>query len=162
MPYAWLRKVLPLLGLTYVLAGFAATRVQGYEIFPFFCWFLFPVAPNVEERYALMVEQIGGRTLDPATDFQELDLVEDPHAMDVWFSVQALGGAIESGDTELERRIRERLEANFLPKPSRYAIERVSFDPLERWTTGAIRHREHVETFTSTTGCEASPWAYAR
>lgn len=162
MRYATLRRALPGALWVYLVAGFMAAAAPGFEVFPFFCWFLFPVTPNVEERYELTVERLGDQTWTEPVSYQSLDLVEDPHAMDLWFSTQALGDAIQANDLKRVSEIRRRLEANFLPAPSRYGVDRVRFDPLERYRTGEVRQRQRLATFTSSTGCTRIPWAYAR
>jgi len=81
--------------------------------------------------------------------------------MDLWFSVRALGYALEAEDADTVRTIRSRLEANFLPAPSRYGVDRVIFDPMVRYRTGEVRSRERIATFTSSTGCARIPWASA-
>jgi hypothetical protein len=157
--YRALRRWLPRLFGAYLVAGFLAVSAPGFEVFPFFCWFLFPVAPNTVERYALVVEAWGGMPVTPPTTFQALDVVEDPHAMDAWTSIQALGRAVEAGDADRVARLRRRLEMNYLPAPSRYRLVRRTFDPLERWRTGRIRSEQILQTFASDEGCAEVPWA---
>lgn len=159
MPYRRLRRLLPALGGAYLVLGFCAAAAPGFEVFPFFCWFLFPITPNVEERFALSVHEIGGRRFEEPVEFQSLDVIEDPHAMDVWFSVQALGQAVVDDNAREAERIRRRLEANFIPSPSRYTVDQVTYDPIERWRQGTVRSRTTLAVFTSSTGCTRSPWA---
>ncbi len=161
MRYRTMRRLLPRLGAAYLaLAGLALTA-PGFEIFPFFCWFLFPVTPNVERRYELMVSQIGGRPVDPPAEYQSLDLVEDPMAMDLWIATQDLGRAVKAGDDARIRGLRQRIELNFIPAPNRYTLQRVTYDPLERWRHGAVRARENVAEYTSATGAASIPWTFA-
>jgi len=160
--YRVLRRLLPGALAVYLVAGFAAAAAPGFEVFPFFCWFLFPIAPNVETRHELVVERLGDRTWPKPVSYRSLDLIDDPFAMDLWTSVQALGAAVERGDGAAARHLRTRLEANYLPAPSRYGIDRVTFDPLERYRTGAVQDRQRIATFTSSTGCSEIPWASGR
>jgi hypothetical protein len=160
--YRSLRRLLPVALWTYIALGFAAAAAPGFEVFPFFCWFLFPLTPNVETRYELMVERMGDEAWADPVNYQELDRVEDPHAMDLWVAVQALGAAIERDDEDAVPRARRMLEANFIPGPSRYGVDRVRFDPLVRFRTDEIEDRARIATFTSSTGCTRIPWAYAR
>jgi len=160
--YRGLRALLPRAWGAYLVAGFLAAAAPGFEVFPFFCWFLFPVTPNVEERFELQVEQLGDRKWSEPQSYQALHLVEDPFAMDLWVSVQALGRALEAGDESRVAAIRRRLEANFLPAPSRWGVDRVRFDPLERYRRGVVEDRVRVATFTSSTGCVRIPWASGR
>ena len=161
MRYRTTRRVLPWLGGGYVLLGLLATMAPGFEIFPFFCWFLFPVTPNVETRYELMVSEIGGRRLPAVTEYQSMDLVEDPMAMDLWIAVQALGRAEADDDRDQIKTLRARIELNFLPAPNRYRLDRVTFDPIERWRDGTVRARAPVATYSSSVGAARIPWTYA-
>ncbi|MEM7678325.1 MAG: hypothetical protein AAF449_20220 [Myxococcota bacterium] len=161
MRYDRLRWLLPQIGIGYVALGLVATAVPGFEIFPFFCWFLFPVTPNVETRYELIVTAMGGRSLPVPTEYQSLDVVEDPMAMDLWIAVQDLGKALAIDDQPRVDMLRSRIELNFLPAPNRYRIERVTFDPLERWHDGTVKERASIAAFTSSTGVSRIPWTYA-
>ena len=161
MRYRTMRRRLPQLGALYVVLGLLATMAPGFEVFPFFCWFLFPVTPNIETRYELVVSEIGGRSLTPPAEYQSMDLVEDPMAMDLWIAVQDLGRAEENDDTDAVGRLRRRIELNFIPAPNRYRLDRVTFDPLERWRDETVRKRETVAAYTSSVGATRIPWTYA-
>lgn len=143
----------------YLVAGALAVLAPGFEVFPFFCWFLFPITPNTVQHYALELQTVGGQPVSAGTTFQTLHLVQDPQAMDVWVSTQALGKAQEAGDAATVDRIRRRLEANFLPAPSRYRLVKKTFDPLERWETGK-EQTEVIADYAAPTGCQRSPWAF--
>lgn len=127
----------------------AAARPPTYEVFPFFCWFLFPIAPNVEERYALRVAELGGARVVPPTWLEELDVLDDPWAMDAHWTIQALGRAVEAGRSDDVRTLRRRLEAHFLPTPARYELVRIRFEVLERWREGRLRQTIPVARFRS-------------
>ncbi|MGF1511185.1 MAG: hypothetical protein ACFB9M_16960 [Myxococcota bacterium] len=157
--YRRLRSWFPRLLSSYILAGLMATAVPGFEVFPFFCWFLFPITPSVEDRYALEILTLGGRSVHPPALFQDLDLVEDPFAMDAWTSIQALGRAFERGDMGAVHTLQRRLQMNFLPAPSQYRLVRLRFDPLERFRTGRIQQRKALWTVTASVGCTEIPWA---
>lgn len=154
-----MRRWFPRMLGAYLVAAFAATSAPGYEVFPFFCWFLFPVAPNQVERYALLVEELAGRPVDPPRSFQKMHLVAEPHAMDAWTSVQALGRAVEAQDEARIRMLRTRIEMNFLPPPSRVVLVKRRFDPLVRYKTGRIDAETRLAVFTSSHGCSEIPWA---
>ncbi|MEM1023976.1 MAG: hypothetical protein AAGD10_00035 [Myxococcota bacterium] len=158
MSYRFVRAWLPRLLPAYVLAGMLASAAPGFEVFPFFCWFLFPITPTVETRYELQVEALAGEALDEPTPFRRLHLVAEPHAMDAWTAIQALGRALEAQDEAEVRRLRRRLEDGFLPGPSRYAVMRVIFDPVERWRGAPDRHRRRLARFETEGGCREVPW----
>ena len=161
MSYRTMRRLLPRLGAGYLALAIAATAAPGFEVFPFFCWFLFPVTPNVEARYELVVSQIGGRPIQPPREYQTMDLVEDPMAMDLWIATQDLGRAAVAGDAARVQALRQRIELNFIPAPNRYALERVTYDPLERWRDGTVRDRQTVAEYSSTVGSTSIPWTFA-
>lgn len=158
MSYRFVRIWLPRLLPAYVFAGMLASAAPGFEVFPFFCWFLFPVTPTVETRYELEVERLGGQALAEPTPFRKLHLVAEPHAMDAWTAIQALGRALRDEDPAEVTRLRRRLEANFLPGPSRYQVVEVVFDPMERWRGEADRGRRVLARFDAEGGCREVPW----
>jgi len=134
----------------------AAAWPPKHEVFPFFCWFLFPIAPGLEERYAVEVREVGGRPLSEPRWLEELGILEDPWAMDAHWTVQALGRAVDAGDEEAVAALRTRLEANFLPTPATYNVTRVRFDVLERWHTGRLRSVDRLARFE--TDAPPPPW----
>lgn len=159
MSYWRLRRWLPRLGGAYVVAGLLAAAAPGFEVFPFFCWFLFPIVPGDEPRYELVVSEHAGTTVTPPADVQTLSVVRDPMAMDLWLATQRLGVALADGDTAAVARERRLIEANFVCAPSRYRIDRVLFDPLERYRSGTVKSRATVRQFKSLEGCRSSPWS---
>ncbi|MEO1234488.1 MAG: hypothetical protein AAFZ18_36910 [Myxococcota bacterium] len=159
MSYWRLKRWLPRLGGAYVVAGLLAAAAPGFEVFPFFCWFLFPIVPGAEPRYELVVSEHAGTAVTPPADVQTLDVVRDPMAMDLWLATQRLGVALAKDDSAAVSRERRLIEANFVCAPSRYRIDRVLFDPLARYRSGEVTHRETVQAFASTEGCRRSPWA---
>lgn len=151
--YQRLQRSLAAAVALYVVAGLAATALPPkYEVFPFFCWFLFPVSPTVESRWALRVEQVGGVTLPEARWYEELGVTRDPWAMDAYLTIQALGRAVEAGDAVAEATARRRLEANFLPTPTRYSLVRIRFEVLERWRDGTLRESRVAARYASDAG----------
>lgn len=160
MQYWTLRRWLPRFGGLYVVAALFATAAPGFEVFPFFCWFLFPVVPGFEPRYELVVEVVEGESIDPRTDFQRLGRIKDPMAMDLWLATQRLGQALDRNDGEAVNRERALIEDNFICAPRRYGIDKVEYDPLERWQTDEVKARRTLQVWTSSTsGCRSSPWA---
>ena len=159
MRYRTARRYLPWAGAAYLVAGLLATSTPSYEVFPFFCWFLFPIVPGHEPRYELVVHRLQGSSIYPPKNYQELKRVRDPKAMDLWIATQQLGAAIEDSDLIAISRLRTMLETNYLCAPSHYTLDRVEFDPLERWHRGYVGERETLATFTSTAGCRSIPWS---
>lgn len=157
-----LRRWLPRLGLAYVVAGLLAATQPGFEVFPFFSWFLFPVVPGDDPRYELVVETLEGVPVTPPRDIQALGYIDDPKAMDLWVTTQRLGRSLETGSATAALAVRRIVEGSFLCGDTRYAVEKVWFDPLERWETGAVRARTRIARFESRADCARSPWVPAR
>ena len=162
MRYKQSRRLLPVVGILYLLLALSGLRTPTREIFPFFCWFLFPITPNVEERFELRVVRLGDDIFEQPVDYQTLKVLKSPMEMDLWISTQQLGQAIGSDRPATIEHVRRRLEANFLPAKSLYMVDRVVFDPLERWENGHVRRRTRLATYTSSKGCERIPWKVAR
>lgn len=159
MGYKTVRRWLPRLGGGYLLAALLATAAPGFEVLPFFCWFLFPIVPGHDARYELVALELAGSPISPPRDYQTLDLVKDPMAMDLWLATRRLGQALEGQDEDRIRRERHLIESNFLCAPSHYAVDRVVFDPLKRWRNHRVEARKRLAVFTSSTGCQILPWA---
>lgn len=158
MGYGSLRRWLPRLAGVYLLGALAAVAAPGFEVFPVFCWFLFPVVPGYEARYELTVTEAGGVRPDAPTDIQQLDEFDDPKAMDLWVVTQRLGKAVARKDEAGVAAARRLLEGSYLCAPSRYAMTELHFDPVERWRSGAVQSSRILASFSSTEGCETSPW----
>jgi hypothetical protein len=126
----------------YFVCGLLTLLLPRQEAFPVYSWFLFPLAPGRQTRYALRLQQVNGQTLDSPRLYQDAgEFVADPHSVTVDELVQQLGSAVQQGRAEDQRRIRLLLEKDHLPSPCRYELVTISFDPLIRWRTGlcAIR-----------------------
>lgn len=146
------------MGITYIILGLAAAAVPGFEVFPFFCWFLFPVVPGNEYRYELMIEKHPLVNVEQRINYQELGWVKDPMAMDLWLATRRLGYALNSGDDRLATKTRSLIEGNFICAPTQYAIDRVQFDPLDRWHTHTVQERKTLATFTAEAPCKTPLW----
>ena len=147
------------MGVIYVILGLAAAAAPGFEVFPFFCWFLFPVVPGHEAKYELIVTEVEGDIIHPPTNYQKLDRIKDPMAMDLWLATQRIGHAIDHDNSNAALRTRALIEANFLCGPSQYHIDRVYYDPLVRWREGRDQSRETIATYTNLTPCPHGSWA---
>jgi len=135
--YRILRGWITLFLAGYFLSGLLTLLLPRQEVFPVYSWFLFPLAPGRETRYALRLQQVRGQSLDPPLLYQDAgDFVADPHSVTVDELVQQLGRAEQAGRWEESRRIRLLLEKDHLPRPCRYELVTITFDPLVRWRTG--------------------------
>jgi hypothetical protein len=132
----WLRthRLLVALPTLYVLLGLATIPAPRHEVFPFFCWFLFPVTPNEVTRYQLELSIASGTPLRKPTAIQSTELAgKVRHSMDLQVAVQAFGDALVHGHNRRAETLRRRIEANFLPTPCAYRVKQVQYDPIERW-----------------------------
>jgi hypothetical protein len=138
----------------YFVVGLLTEIYPGREVFPFFSWFLFTLAPQAGEQYALVLREVNGTMIDPPRLYQETDdLVPNVQSDKMAELIQRLGAAIEQGETAKERQFRELLEANYLFPNTRYDIMRIDFDPLVRWRTG----RYTIKPLKTSAAREASP-----
>lgn len=138
---------------TWVLRGFGvylglallAIPTRRHEIFPFFCWFLFPLTPNVEVHFVLRVREAAGTPLPHAPPYAEAGpWVKEPHSMDAYVAIQTLGNAITRHDSASAGRAWRLLSGNFIAAPCDAELLRVTADPLELWRGGSPRHTESV------------------
>jgi hypothetical protein len=130
--YRILRGWVALFLAGYFALGLATVLLPQQEVFPVYSWFLFPLVPGQQTRYALRLEEAQGLLL-----YQDAEgFVANPHSVTVDELVQRLGLAVELGRTDEQQRIRQVLEKNHLPSPCRYELVRITFDSLVRWRTG--------------------------
>jgi hypothetical protein len=138
----------------YFVIGLITEVYPGREVFPFFSWFLFTLAPQAGERYALILHEVNGTVVDPPRIYQDADgLVPNVQSDKMAELIQRLGAAIEQGETGQERQFRQLLEANYLFPNTRYDIVRIDFDPVVRWKTG----RYTIKPLKTAASKEASP-----
>jgi hypothetical protein len=128
-----LKRLIPWGLIGYALLGVASIPTPRHEIFPFFCWFLFPITPNVEPRYGLVVRQNGAHDVEPVRYEQAVGTVAQPHSMDAHVAIQALGRAVRLGDAGATVRLRRTLEGNFLSAPCRYDLVFTQIDAYAVW-----------------------------
>ncbi len=130
-------------GLRWAALGYAVAAlwggllVPGYEVFPFFSWFLFPLTPTTEVRYELVVTEQGGRRLPEPLTLRHFPPRAEPLPVEAYYLVQSLGEALWRKDPSEVSHVRRLLDGPFLPSSCRYRILRVSGQPMdllrERW-----------------------------
>lgn len=149
-----LHRLIPGLLVGYLVLALLAIPTRRHEVFPFFCWFLFPITPNVETRFQIIVRENDGEDLDPAVPYEHaLDSVRRPHSMDAHVAMQALGRAVESDRRGEQERARAVLEGNFLNEPCRYDLVEIKLDPYRQWRQRASPARREVASFE----CDYAP-----
>jgi hypothetical protein len=133
-----LGRVPKLVAAGYAVLGLGASANQGYEVFPFFSWFLFPLTPNYVTRYEL-------------TPLPALSALGRLHQMDMHVLLQEFGAALDGRDPLTSATLRGRLEGNFFVLPCQYAIARTEYEPIARWITGEAKMSRTVAEFTCQT-----------
>ncbi len=146
--YRSLQRLIPWLLVGYVLVALAVIPTRRHEVIPFFCWFLFPITPNVEERYQLWITQNAGRRLPQATAFERAAaFVGQPHSMDAYVGIQTMGKAFRQHDGTMFERARQTVEANFLQAPCGYQLVYLRQDAYEIWHGGLPETRRILASF---------------
>ncbi len=133
----------------YLIGGLLSSLTPKHEVFPVYCWFLFPLTPNPEIKFALLLHQVGGKTLDSPQYYEKASaIVDDPHSISVYKIVQQLGKAENRNNTSEIERLRLILEKNYIPLSSRYELVAVTYDPVDRWKTGNMLEKS-VRTYST-------------
>jgi hypothetical protein len=140
--YRILRVWVALFLAGYFALGLATVLLPQQEVFPVYSWFLFPLVPGQQTRYALQLQEAHGQRLTGPLLYQDAEgYVANPHSVTVDELVQQLGLAVERGRADDQQRLRQVLEKNHLPSPCRYELVAIMFDPLVRWRTGRYEVR---------------------
>ena len=123
------------------IALVAAASSPRHEIFPFFCWFLFPLTPNIEMGFDAELLSIGGLELPEPKSFREAKQLVSAGSVDARFAVESLGAAHSAHPAELEHR-RRWFEARFLAPPCRYRVTLRRYQPLRAFEGTADLERQ--------------------
>jgi hypothetical protein len=132
----WLAAILAI----QLVGGLAALAAPGQEIFPLFSWFLFPLTPQSPRTQAeLQLMEYRGQRLDPPLPLATVrEAVPAAQAPIVFELGQKLALALAVGDAAAVERLRHTLESALNPGPGRYRLAEVTYDPIERYRTGAV------------------------
>jgi hypothetical protein len=134
--YRILRGWVALFLAGYFVLGLATAILPQQEVFPVYSWFLFPLVPGQQTRYALRLLETPGQKFATPLLYQDAEgLVANPHSVTVDELVQQLGLAVKTGKTDEQQRLRQVLEKNHLPSQCQYELVTIVFDPLGRWRT---------------------------
>jgi hypothetical protein len=106
------------------------------ELYPFYSWSLFALVPNMEHRYTARIYEANGEIMEPPTLFEEARRnVRQPHSAAVLQLFTRLARAHEAGqEAEVERLLR--LVDDHIPRPARFELVRLTYQPVERWRNG--------------------------
>jgi hypothetical protein len=153
MSYPTLKKfVLSSLALYFVIGVCVNYLTPTREVYPFFSWNLFSGIPNVGHETVLEILLYEGTEYDPPLQAAENAFVfQYAHQTPNYYRplITDLGNAIKSHDAPRIADDRKKLERVFPPSPVRYRIVEITYDPLERWNTGALRSRNILGEFTT-------------
>ena len=126
--------------IIYFVGGLLGALTPKHEIFPVSSWFLFPVTPNPDTKFALRLYRVEGKTLEPPRFYEEADgFVADPQSIIVYEVTQELGKAERRRDAPAIAEMRHNIETNYIRPPCRYELVAVTYDPVERWKTGKVQ-----------------------
>ena len=142
-----------------VLCGYAVAAVavkaafrHEREVFPLFSWSLYSTAPREEADYGLRIMEVGGGALNPPL-FVEDAKTFFPYVNQAQLiaTVQFLGRALDSGNTEAVKRYRHLLERHHLRGRGavHYEIVRRRYNTLARWSSGEIKSVSTVATLST-------------
>lgn len=135
--------------LVYAFLGLSSIAAHNHEVFPFFCWFLFPVTPNEVVRYGLELQAIAGRPLQPPVAYEAwTDAGVRRNSMDLQMAVQALGAAVAENDAGGVETLRSRIESNYLRAPCSYRLVRREYEPIVAWYDPSRQFEAPVAAFT--------------
>ncbi|MDP2735831.1 MAG: hypothetical protein Q8P12_06515 [bacterium] len=139
--------------LFYFVAGIYTARLPGGEWYPFFSWFLFPTTPLPQQTdHSIRFLAVAGKELDPPLLLHEnhgLLSLEAHSSTEYLGIVRMLGESMERRDQKGVEHYREQLEKNFLYRPVRYELVKITFNPIERFRNGTILKVTSVKTFES-------------
>ncbi|MBI2902472.1 MAG: hypothetical protein HYY12_02645 [Candidatus Methylomirabilis oxyfera] len=142
-----------------LLCGYAAAAVvikgalrHEREIFPIFSWSLYSTVPREAAEYGVRIFEVGGETLNPPLFFEDARaFFPYVNQAQLFMTVQSLGRALESDNTEAIKTYRRLLERHHLRGRGviHYEIVRRRFNTLTRWVTGEFRTLRTVGTFST-------------
>ena len=131
------RKLLTGFIFLYFIIGLAATPLPRHEIFPFFCWFLFPLTPGEETSYAFRVHRNQGQQYDASQHNQGLiPFKGQTNHIDVHYLARRIGRAIEKNDKKDLEDALTILENQYLSAPYSVELVRIHYHPVKRWKEG--------------------------
>ena len=113
------------------VGGLVGLATERREVFPFFHWFLFSEVPGKRVLFEVALVEVGPDGVEQYQRWENIRL--RGKRLDGGRVVQALGRAVQRGDTRDAAARRALLESVYLPGGGDYALLRKEEDPLERW-----------------------------
>ena len=143
---------------TFALGMVSAVRPAG-EIFPFASWFLFSLVPQRVTSYEIRVTEWNGQKFSPPRSIIDVDgLLQNPRSSTVFQLVQryCAGSTLENGLSEDAKTAWALLSSRMAtPKSLFFDVMRITYDPIERSSTGRMISEDWVSaSFIGTTEVE--------
>lgn len=136
-----------LLAVMFVV-GMASEIPPRREVFPLASWFLFVLVPDRTTEYDVEFRAVDDRPLDPPVRFgRSGNLVFQPHSVTCFQVIQQLGLSLERGKPGQVRALCRQVDTFCRPARLRYDVVKVTYDPLIRYDTGAVRERRVLGSF---------------
>jgi len=133
----WKRAVAVLLA-GYFVGGFASFPLPNRELFPVFSWLLFAETPGTRTAYGLRFTAAGGVIFpEPVPHTQAYHLMLFGAGVSGHQQIQLLGRALEENNADAVATSLEQLEGMFTEAPLTFQLVRETFDPIEKWKSGA-------------------------
>lgn len=114
------------------------------EYFPFFSWSLFTEVRNEVTSITIEVTRIGDIEYSPPRNYYLLPDLSQDSARRTSSPYKAAWGLLEvlNDQQEFEKRLKSFNVSFFkVPEEVEYQIAAESYDPIEKWKTGAIKNR---------------------
>ncbi|MEI6863787.1 MAG: hypothetical protein WCK46_00230 [Candidatus Adlerbacteria bacterium] len=141
------------LGLYFVIGlstFFLFSSAHDKSFPPFFHWFLFALVPNehFSTQYTVRLVTYKGKALTPPELFGEAnDIIGDAQTNRARDGIRRLGKALVAGDTAGADVVRAELEAAYFPKDLSWQVVKITYDPIERFKTGALERVDILGTY---------------
>lgn len=154
--FRWVMWAVPALLIFYFFGGLATKRIG--EVFPVFHWALFASFSEEVTRYEVRVVEQDGQRFDPPLRLQETEEYSQWMAAshDIYHTpkvIRYFGATYEAGREARAEELRAAFERNFLPGDEvRYQLVKLTYNPLERYRTGAVQEASVLGEFSKTYG----------
>jgi hypothetical protein len=145
-------KVLIFAFLVVYFVGGLSTEVflkgKQKEFIPFFSWFLFDYVPNEKRvnKYSVRISEYANKKINPPILYENAyGIVDTPQSPKARELILRLGKSLERGNKIESQRLRQLLEQIYLPRPVRYEIVIVTYQPLLRFESGEYETKKIAE-----------------
>ncbi len=144
------KKLIAIVVVMYFIIGNFTWGTFRLEIYPIFAWELFSLVPNLETDFGLQINAVNNVALDSPTYIQDLpDEFSEANSIIVYFVIQNLGKAIESGKQDKVQEYRDQIESIYFSSQKQvdYEIIKRSYYPRDRWYTGEYEEEVRLSQY---------------